>query len=334
MVLTAGVIARLNNTSGSVDIRGLSVVQIIDHKVLNLPDASNGQRSTSHSLVISDGQHFMQAMLAAQHNEQVDSGIIRLYSVFQLVECVVNVVQNKKICILLNVNAMAEHPGQKLGNPIAFGSEEVVVSPEVSIALAEKQMALRRLAAVTVTREVLPDVDRVPSTTLERPSPGLLSWLPFANWFARLLDPRFLRRVAHVLEADSLYPRATSAIVSIAAHAHMALSTTQGAAAAAPPHTPLALLNGDLLCVLAESAGPDSMLPLALSCLAMRDAVYITLARQDANLITSIPSAVAAGRNYLSWAVQHAGCPLKPVARFAAAAGNIECIDWAISYGK
>ena len=48
----------------------MAPVQVIDHKVLN---GGNGGQ-TRHRLVISDGQAFMQAMLATQLNDSVDSG--------------------------------------------------------------------------------------------------------------------------------------------------------------------------------------------------------------------------------------------------------------------
>ena len=326
MVLTAGAVTRLNDN----DTSGQPAVQIVDHKIL----VASGGGSNRHRLVISDGQHFMHAMLVTQLNYLVDSGTIRLHCVLALNECIVNLVQGRMVVIILNVTVM-EHPGVKLGNPSLFPGALNRPPPQAT----ELQIAHRRLAAVTVTRQVVPEASGgTAAATLARPIAGLLSWLPVASYLAWLLEPRFLRRVAHVFQVDSRFPRATAAVVSIASHAHAALSASSNGAdllsAPRAPHTPLSLLDGELLCVLAESVGRDSMLPLAFSCLAMRDAIYITLARQDAKLTTSIPSAVAAGRTYLSWAVRQAGCPIKPVARIAASAGSVECIEWALSAGE
>ena len=70
MSLTPGAISRLTQN----DTTGQPMVQVIDHKQLGGGQA--GQ--TRHSLVISDGQAFMQAMLATQLNPSVENGTVRL----------------------------------------------------------------------------------------------------------------------------------------------------------------------------------------------------------------------------------------------------------------
>jgi len=111
-MLTAGAISRLNAN----DTSGQPIVQVIDHKVLQ---ATNGQSATRHRLVISDGQAFMQAMLATQLNALVDNGQIAVFTVMQLNECIVNLVQNRKVCICLNLHVHS-NPGHKIGNPVAL----------------------------------------------------------------------------------------------------------------------------------------------------------------------------------------------------------------------
>ena len=68
MSLTPGAISRLTQN----DTNGQPIVQIIDHKMLG--GASGNVR---HRLVISDGQAFMQAMLATQLNQHIDNGSVR-----------------------------------------------------------------------------------------------------------------------------------------------------------------------------------------------------------------------------------------------------------------
>ena len=58
----------------SAHLRLPRTCQVIDHKILN-GGGQGGQ--TRHRLVISDGQAFMQAMLATQLNSVVDSGQVR-----------------------------------------------------------------------------------------------------------------------------------------------------------------------------------------------------------------------------------------------------------------
>lgn len=47
-------------------------------------------------LVLSDGKHFSQAMLATQQNDLITSGELQELSVITLTDYIVNLVQNKK----------------------------------------------------------------------------------------------------------------------------------------------------------------------------------------------------------------------------------------------
>ena len=109
--LTPHAISRLyaNDTTGTY------IVQIIDHKILN---GVNGEHNgpARHRLVISDGQHFMQAMLGRQLNDRVDVGEIGLHAVLAIRTCIVNSIQNRKVCIILAIDAVC-YPGHKLGDP-------------------------------------------------------------------------------------------------------------------------------------------------------------------------------------------------------------------------
>ena len=322
--LTQGTVSQFQAS----DTSGHHVVQVIDHKVLA------GQQ-TRHRLLISDGNFFMQAMLATQLNDLISNGSIALHAVIRINECIVNRVQNRMVCIILHAQALY-NPLQLLGNPVPFGE----VSPPFAAVTAEKETALRRLGAITVSRQIVPAPVRPANALATRPTGGgPLCWLPGAGWAARMIEPRFVMRVAHVFEADSNFPRATSALVSFASRVHAALSAAELVVTSPPadarPHSPLALLPGELLCLLVQQhVCRDSMLPLALSCLALRDAVYIALARGRAKFTTSISSAVLSGRVYANWAVSHAGCPLSPLTCAAAAAGRLDAVRWAVSNGS
>ena len=70
MALTPGSISRLTQN----DTTGQPIVQIIDHKQLG----GGGRGQTRHRVLISDGQAFMQGMLATNLNPFVDNGTVRL----------------------------------------------------------------------------------------------------------------------------------------------------------------------------------------------------------------------------------------------------------------
>ena len=67
MALSTGAIQRLYNN----DVTPGSVLQLVDIKKIS---ASGGGSSDRYRLVISDGQLYMQAMLATQLNEMVETG--------------------------------------------------------------------------------------------------------------------------------------------------------------------------------------------------------------------------------------------------------------------
>jgi len=86
-------------------------VQVIDVK--RIP-AQNGDR---HRLILSDGNHYMQAMLATQQNALVESGEVKKLCVVTLIEHLCNVVQNRKIIIVLNLRVHSPCPDSVIGSP-------------------------------------------------------------------------------------------------------------------------------------------------------------------------------------------------------------------------
>ena len=207
------------------------------------------------------------------------------------------------------------------GQSGAFGE----VSPPFAVT-AEKETALRRLGAITVSRQIVPAPARPAIALATRPTGGgPLCWLPGAGWAARMIEPRFVMRVAHVFEADSNFPRATSALVSFASRVHAALSAAELVVTSPPvdarPHSS-ALLPGELLAFWSSST--CRMLPLALSC-SLRDAASYARA-WPRQVHHQHLSAVLSGRVYANWAVTHAGCPLSPLTCAAAAAGRLDAV--------
>ncbi|CAM9482030.1 unnamed protein product [Ascophyllum nodosum] len=69
-------------------------------------------------LVLSDGQHFSQSMLATQQNDLITSGELQELSIITLTDYIVNVVQNKRLIIVLQLEVQAGPQPAKIGNPV------------------------------------------------------------------------------------------------------------------------------------------------------------------------------------------------------------------------
>ena len=106
--LTAGAVQRVHNG----DTTSSPTMQIIDVKRIG----GQGGAQERYRLVISDGVHYQQAMLATQLNEMVSEGKVETRCVVQLKEYLCNTVQNKKIVIILDMDVVGQ-PCAQIGNP-------------------------------------------------------------------------------------------------------------------------------------------------------------------------------------------------------------------------
>jgi len=97
-------------------------VQVIDVK--RIP-AQNGDR---HRLILSDGNHYMQAMLATQQNALVESGEVKKLCVVTLIEHLCNVVQNRKIIIVLKLRVHPPCPDSVIGSPQRHSHDNVLAA--------------------------------------------------------------------------------------------------------------------------------------------------------------------------------------------------------------
>lgn len=95
------------------------VLQLLSLKKIGA--AREGAAPDRFRLVVSDGVHYTQAMLATQLTGMVDEGEIAKYSVVKVEKLTCNNVQNKKLLILLALTPVG-NPGEKIGDP---GSLEV-----------------------------------------------------------------------------------------------------------------------------------------------------------------------------------------------------------------
>jgi hypothetical protein len=68
--------------------------------------------------IVSDGVNYMQGMMATQLNHHIESGQVQSLSVIKLTEFVCNVVQNRKIIIVLNCDVVRSSMPMIIGQPL------------------------------------------------------------------------------------------------------------------------------------------------------------------------------------------------------------------------
>ncbi|KAF7829144.1 replication protein A 70 kDa DNA-binding subunit A [Senna tora] len=81
------------------------VLQVIDLKLVQSQQHSATER---YRLVLSDGTYYQQGMLATQKNELVNSGRLQKGSVVKLTQFICNVVQNRKIIIIIELDMVLD----------------------------------------------------------------------------------------------------------------------------------------------------------------------------------------------------------------------------------
>merc|ERR1711871_125931 len=100
MSLTSGCIQRIYNQDSDVSA---AVVQVLDVKKLG---AQGGTGAPRYRLVLSDGVHYQQAMLATQLNDTIDMENLKPNTLVKLDEVICNVVQDRRIIIVLGMTPM------------------------------------------------------------------------------------------------------------------------------------------------------------------------------------------------------------------------------------
>jgi len=89
-------------------------------QVINVKQVSGGGNERFR-VIISDGDNFVQGMLATQLNSLVHANKMVENTIIRVKEVLTNMVQNKTVVILLAVDVMP-HPGLKIGNPTGIDS--------------------------------------------------------------------------------------------------------------------------------------------------------------------------------------------------------------------
>ena len=91
-----------------------SVVQALDTK--RLPSGNLGQAAERFKLVVSDGQHYQQAVVVTELNARILSGEVQTLGLIKLTEVFCKVVQNRSVIIILGLEVVP-CPVGKLGKP-------------------------------------------------------------------------------------------------------------------------------------------------------------------------------------------------------------------------
>ncbi|KAH9606522.1 hypothetical protein KSS87_018912, partial [Heliosperma pusillum] len=124
--LTEGAIAALCAAEGAADLQ--PVVQVADIRLVNTQNTMNN--TERYRLLLSDGIHLQQGMLATQQNSLVKNGELQKGSIVQLFEFICNNIQNRKIIIITQLEVL-QQTCPLLGEPKQYPPPGASVSSPV-----------------------------------------------------------------------------------------------------------------------------------------------------------------------------------------------------------
>ncbi|KAJ7572056.1 hypothetical protein C8J56DRAFT_1016470 [Mycena floridula] len=104
-------------------------LQVLSTKLI--PQTNGTDR---YRIIMSDGEHFLQAMLATQLNDMVSSNEITKHSIIVTEKLTMNVVQSKKLLILLSLRVVGVAP-DRIGSPVNIQSAPTAGAPDTPIAI-------------------------------------------------------------------------------------------------------------------------------------------------------------------------------------------------------
>ncbi|KAI8884645.1 putative replication factor-A protein 1 [Backusella circina FSU 941] len=162
--VTAGSIKALYNGEKDTPLVNSPLVQIINIK--SIPATSG----TRYRAIISDGVHFMQAMLASHHAGIVEDGSLKRLSVIRLNESVCNELQNRKILIILNMEIVNADVDAKIGNPSTL--ENSTTNSSATPTASPSPAAPKPAEAARINSEPLFTTNASSSNGFGRPSSG------------------------------------------------------------------------------------------------------------------------------------------------------------------
>ncbi|KIK98077.1 hypothetical protein PAXRUDRAFT_824259 [Paxillus rubicundulus Ve08.2h10] len=129
--LSAGICTRLNEAS-ETEIDELSsgyTVQLLSIKKVNSSTAI-ASATDRYRVIISDGVHFVQAMIATQLNELVSKGDLLKNTIVIIDKLTFNFVQDKRLIIILALRVVSRNE-EKIGSPTAAPNLSATAAPVV-----------------------------------------------------------------------------------------------------------------------------------------------------------------------------------------------------------
>uniref|UniRef100_A0A7S2P0X2 Replication protein A subunit n=1 Tax=Leptocylindrus danicus TaxID=163516 RepID=A0A7S2P0X2_9STRA len=114
--LTPQGVTQLYNHSSDTNIKPTPTLQIINIKKVS-GSASSNANNERYRVVLSDGQCYIQGMLATQINYMITDGTLVENCVVQVMDFITNLVQGRTVVILLNARPKGKQ-GYKIGNPV------------------------------------------------------------------------------------------------------------------------------------------------------------------------------------------------------------------------
>ncbi|PCH37707.1 replication factor-a protein, partial [Wolfiporia cocos MD-104 SS10] len=120
--LTPHICSRLNDVNINEEVyESRPTVQFLSFKKVG---SANLDR---YRVIVSDGEHFLQAMLATQLNSFIDGGHITKNSIAIIDKFTCNLVQDKRLLIILSLEVVKKE-SPKIGNPTAFQNSSAVAT--------------------------------------------------------------------------------------------------------------------------------------------------------------------------------------------------------------
>ena len=104
----------IGSNEGHQDSSFSPVCQIINIK--NVTNKNDG--NDRYRIILSDGVHYIQGMVATQLKHLMIDGSVKTHNIIRINEYMVNTVQAKKICIILNLDVIDTSPSEKIGEPV------------------------------------------------------------------------------------------------------------------------------------------------------------------------------------------------------------------------
>lgn len=115
--LSQGAIAQMIQTADPASSIQNPVCQILSIKKIQASATSASNVGDRYRIILSDGVHYAQAMLASQKRFMVESGELEKHCLVRVSQYASNSVQNRRILILLDLEVAHKPTADRLGNP-------------------------------------------------------------------------------------------------------------------------------------------------------------------------------------------------------------------------